>query len=73
MGAAAFTMLFSQLPYLLEARNISRSPAFAGNLTSLTSAGMLIAAFFYAKLAVLISAMRMWLFTFALLAIGFAI
>ncbi|GIT35208.1 MAG: hypothetical protein Ct9H300mP4_15270 [Gammaproteobacteria bacterium] len=26
MGAAAFTMLFSQLPYLLEARNISRSP-----------------------------------------------
>ena len=73
MGAAAFTMLFSQLPYLLEVRGISRSPAFAGNLTSLTSAGMFIAAFFYAKLSGLVSAMRMWLFTFALVAIGFAI
>ena len=73
MGAAAFTMLFSQLPYLLEARNISRSPAFAGNLTSLTSAGMFIAAFFYAKLSGLVSAMRMWFFTFALVGIGFAI
>ena len=73
MGAAAFTMLFSQLPYLLEARNISRSPVFAGNLTSLTSAGMFIAAFFYAKLSGLVSAMRMWFFTFALVAIGFAI
>jgi MFS family permease len=73
MGAAAFTMLFSQLPYLLEARNISRSPAFAGNLTSLTSAGMFIAAFFYAKLSGLVSAMRMWFFIFALVGIGFAI
>jgi len=72
MGAAAFTMLFSQLPYLLEARNISKSPAFAGNLTSVTSAGMFIAAFSYATLSGRISAMRMWSITFGLVGIGFA-
>ena len=72
MGAAAFTMLFSQLPYLLEARNISKSPAFAGNLTSVTSAGMFIAAFSYAALSGRVSAMRLWSITFGLIGIGFA-
>lgn len=72
MGAASFTMLFSQLPYLLEARNISSSPAFAGNLTSVTSVGMFIAAFSYSTLIRKISGLTMWSMTFGLAALGFA-
>ena len=72
MGAASFTMLFSQLPFLLEARNISSSPAFAGNLTSVTSVGMFIAAFSYSATIRRVSAMTMWSMTFGLVAVGFA-
>ena len=72
MGAASFTMLFSQLPFLLEARSISSSPAFAGNLTSVTSVGMFIAAFSYSTVIRRVSAMTMWSMTFGLVALGFA-
>lgn len=73
MGAASFTMLFSQLPFLLEARNISSSPAFAGNLTSVISVGMFIAAFSYSTLIRRVSAMDMWSITFGLVALGLAV
>jgi len=72
MGAASFTMLFSQLPFLLEARSISSSPAFAGNITSVTSVGMFIAAFSYSTVIGRISAINMWSMTFGLIALGFA-
>ena len=72
LGSASFTMLFSQLPFLLQIRGISSSPAFAGNLTSVTSVGMLIAAFSYATLIRRISAMTLWSMSFGLVTLGFA-
>jgi MFS family permease len=73
LGAASFTLLFSQLPFLLQAREISSSPAFAGNVTSITSAGMFIAAFSYATLIRRTSGMLLWSATFGFVAIGFAV
>jgi MFS family permease len=72
LGATSFTMLFSQLPFLLQARDISSSPAFAGTLTSVTSAGMLISAFLYSSLIRKVSAVNIWVATFGLVAVGFA-
>jgi MFS family permease len=73
LGAASFTLLFSQLPFLLQAREISSSPAFAGNVTSITSAGMFIAAFSYSTLIRRTSGMVLWSATFSFVAVGFAV
>ena len=73
LGAASFTMLFSQLPFLLQIRGISSSPAFAGNLTSVISVGMLIAAFSYAALVRKISSMTLWCISFGLITLGFTV
>lgn len=72
LGACSFTMLFSQLPFLLEVREISRSPAFAGSLTSVTSAGMLVSAFLYSSLIKKFSTISVWIATFGFVAVGFA-
>jgi MFS family permease len=73
LGAASFTLLFSQLPFLLQAREISSSPAFAGNVTSVTSAGMFVAAFSYSALIRRTSGMVLWSATLGFIAVGFAL
>ena len=73
LGAASLTLLLSQIPYLLQARGISSSPAFAGNVSSVISAGMFFVAFSYSTLIRRTSAMMLWVATFGLVSVGCAV
>ncbi|MDG2071245.1 MAG: MFS transporter [Pseudomonadales bacterium] len=73
LGAASFTLLFGHLPFLLEVRGISSSPAFAGIITSVAATGMFISAFLYPKIIARMTAMNLWVLCFALVALGCSI